>query len=75
MGIHSEFRYGIELYNYSFAFSNLKNDRENEKGEFSKSNNSFKYLASISRELFNGKAGSTKPVRAKYVNNWAFTCL
>ena len=75
MGIQSEFNYGIGLCTYSFAFSNLNNDEESENREFVKSNNSFKFLVSISRELFNIKALSIIPVKANFFYSWAFTCL
>lgn len=73
MGIHSEFKYGITLYDFSFAFSNLKEDDFDFVEETRKSNSSFKFLASISKELFNTKFSRKKQVLLK--SSWVLSCF
>jgi len=75
MGIHSEFSFGIRLYDYSFAFSHLDNYEEKAEAIFSKTNNGFNYLASISRELFGGMFENAKKTKTKLINNWGVTCF
>ncbi|ROL62222.1 hypothetical protein D9V86_01785 [Bacteroidetes/Chlorobi group bacterium ChocPot_Mid] len=73
MGIHSEFKYGIELYDFSFAFSNLREDEISEAEDVRKNNSGLRFLASISKELFNPRVIQKKPRKLK--SHWVLTCL
>jgi len=75
MGIHSEFNYGIGLYNFSFAFSDLKSEKERRENEAAKPLLSHRFLASISKELFNGIAKNGRTYKTKITYNWAYTFL
>jgi len=75
MGINSEFNYGIGLYNYSFAFSDLKSEEERKENEVTQPLLSHRFLASISKELFNGIAKNGRAYKTNIAYNWAFTCL
>lgn|GEM_PF-3749702 len=75
MGIQSNFGYGIKLYNYSFAFSNLKINEDMDDEIVNKSNNSYRFLASISKELFSNLSLKKRNVNANLKNNWVFTCI
>lgn len=75
MGIHSEFKYGINLYNYSFAFSYLKTEAEKEEADLAKNRLNHGFLASISRELFNGISKNGRTHKPIILDNWAFTCI
>ena len=56
MGIHSEFKFGIKLYNFSFAFSNLKL-KEIEVAKVKRIINlNHNFIGSFTKEMFYDKA-------------------
>lgn len=73
MGINSEFKYGIGLYDFSFSFSNLKVEETFGVEDSKRGDMGFRFLADISKELFNSRAGIKKPRKSKV--QWVLTCL
>jgi hypothetical protein len=75
MGIDKEFRFGIKLYCFSFSYSNLNMKEDVIEKENERITNNFKFLDTISKEIFNIRLKNrvTKPKRL--INDWAFICL
>lgn len=73
MGINSEFKYGIELYDFSFSFSNLKEEEVIEAEESRKLNSGLRFLSNISKEMFCSRVSLKKASKLK--SQWVLTCL
>ncbi len=61
MGINRDFNYGIKLYTFSFAFSNLNNLIKEEIDDNYHLKDNFKFLSTFTREMFN----HTKKIKNK----------
>lgn len=72
MGIHSQFNFGIKLYTFSFAFSNLKRGRIEDKEEIDSKSSSSGFLSAFTKDMFFLK---NVKVQKQMQGKWAFTCL
>lgn len=72
MGVHSQFNFGIKLYTFSFAFSNLKRGRIEDNEEIDSKSSSIGFLSAFTKDMFFLK---NVKVQKQMQGKWAFTCL